>query len=42
MAHKLQTQIVGYRPATEASGHWETRKVCVNGVCSYVRTWVPN
>lgn len=46
-------QVVGYRtvpvqpqaaPVQQAqpSGHWVTRKVCQNGRCSMVRTWVPN
>lgn len=48
MAHKLQQQIVGYETQTPAkqdakpAGRWVTQKVCRNGRCSYVRTWVPN
>lgn len=44
MQHRLQTQIVGYRtvPTTQPkpAGRWVTRKVCVNGVCRYVRQFV--
>lgn len=48
MLHKLQQQIVGYetkpaaKEATEPTGRWVTKKVCVNGRCSYQRVWQPN
>lgn len=40
MAHRLQTQIVGYQSAAATSGHWEVRRVCQNGVCRNVRVFV--